>query len=197
MAQDIPPVIEEYGTSSVRAKINGALNQIKWVLAYLHDVQEVKLPAALQLLAAAKQLRRFARALEKTADEAAVAEMQMSDTTYFAGEGFEAVLHDGSRRKEWQHESLANEVCDRAVSQLHSRFPEVPLRTLRKISQGVLNEVVAVGRVEWRSKALRDRGIDPDEFSVKVPGAASVELTGDASYADMTGSREGAGRGRH
>ena len=182
MAKAIPPQIEDYGTSPIRGKVNSALNQIKWVLAYLHDVQEVKLPAALQMLASAKQLRRYARALERCADEAAVAEMQMSDVVHYAGEGFEASLHSGGARSEWQHESLVNEIADRYIVKNRDRFSEVSRRDLRRIVQGAMNELVSAGRVEWRSTSLRKMGVDPDEFSVKTLGALSVELTGEASY---------------
>lgn len=184
MPKDIPPQIEDYGSSPVRGKINTALNQIKWVLAYMHDVQEVKLPAALQMLAAAKQLRRYASALERTVDESAVAEMQMSETKQFAGDGFEAVLHSGGDRKEWQHESLVNELADRFIAKNRDRFADVSGRDLRRIVQASMNELMAAGRIEWRSTSLRSMGVDPDEFSVKTLGSLSVELTGEASYVD-------------
>ena len=184
MGKAIPPLIEDYGPSPVRAKINTALNQIKWVLIYMHDVQEVKLPAALQALAAAKQLRRYASALERTFDEAAVAEMQMSGVQHFAGEGFEAVLHTGGDRKEWQHESIVNELADRFIVTNRDRFSDVSGRDLRRIVQASMNELVSAGRVEWRSTSLREKGVDPDEFSVKTPGSLSVQLTGEASYVE-------------
>lgn len=190
MPKEIPPQIEDYGTSPVRGKINTALNQIKWVLAYMHDVQEVKLPAALQMLAAAKQLRRYARALEKTVDEAAVAEMQMSETHHYAGEGFEALLHSGGNRSEWQDESIVNEIADRFVVRNRDRFSEVSRRDLRRIVQAAMNELVFAGRVDWRSRSLRKMGVDPDEFSVKIPGSMSVELTGEASYLEREHWRE-------
>lgn len=193
MGKAIPPLIEDYGASPVRAKINTALNQIKWVLVYMHDVQEVKVPAALQALAAAKQLRRYASALERTFDEAAVAEMQMSGVEHFAGEGFEAILHTGGSRKEWQNESLVNELADRFVVTNRDRFGDVSGRDLRRIVQASMNQMVAAGRVEWRSTSLRGMGIDPDEFSVKTPGSLSVELTGEASYVQDT-TREGTTR---
>lgn len=190
MAAAIPGTIEDYGSSEVRAKINSALNQIKWALAYMREVQEVKLPAAMHMLAAVKQLRRFASSLERVVDEAALAEMQMEQVEYFAGEGFEAVLHQGGHRVEWQHESVLNELCDRFVSSHRDRFPDMPERTLRRVAQAAMEEVSAAGRVEWRSTSLRAQGIDPDEFSVKVPGAASVQLTGQASYADRPSQRQ-------
>lgn len=196
MPKEIPPQIEDYGTSPVRGKINTALNQIKWVLAYMHDVQEVKLPAALQMLAAAKQLRRYAKALERTADEAAVAEMQMGDTDHYAGEGFEAILHSGDSRAEWQHESIVNEIADRFIVTNRDRFSGVSRRDLRRIVQGAMNELMAAGRVEWRSTSLRKMGVDPDEFSVKAPGTQSVELTGEASYIESEQWRREMPRGR-
>lgn len=196
MPKEIPPHIEDYGTSPIRGKINTALNQIKWVLAYMHDVQEVKLPAALQMLAAAKQLRRYARALEKTVDEAAIAEMQMNETRHYAGEGFEALLHSGGARSEWQDESIVNEVADRFVVRSRDRFSEVSGRDLRRIAQGAMNELVFAGRVEWRSRALKKMDIDPDEFSVKLPGSMSVELTGEASYVEREYWREEPPHGR-
>lgn len=191
MPKEIPPLIEDYGRSPVRGKINTALNQIKWVLAYMHDVQEVKLPAALQMLAAAKQLRRYARALEKCADEAAVAEMQLTETPHYAGEGFEAVLRDGGNRSDWQHESLVNEIADRYVAKAHSRTPDVSKRDFRRIAQGAMNELMTAGRVEWRSTSLRKMGVDPDEFSIRTTGAQSVELTGEASYVDADRLKDG------
>lgn len=196
MPKEIPQQIEDYGTSPVRGKVNTALNQIKWVLLYLHDVQEVRLPAALQMLAAAKQLRRYAHALEKTVDEAAVAEMQMSDTHHFAGEGFEATLRSGGTRKEWQHESLVNELADRFVTTNRDRFSSVSARDLRRIVQGSMNSLMAAGRVEWRSTSLREMGVDPDEFSVKPLGGLSVELTGEASYVESEHARGGSWRER-
>lgn len=184
MPKDIPPILEDYGTSPVRNKINHALNLIKWSLAFMHDVQEVELTAALQALAASKQLRRYAYTLERTFDEAAVAEMQMSDTQHFAGEGFEATLHSGGDRKEWQHESIVNELADRFIATNRDRFSDVSGRDLRRIVQASMNELMAAGRVEWRSTSLRSMGVDPDDFSVKTPGSLSVELTGEASYVE-------------
>lgn len=184
MPQEIPATIEDYGSSSIRGKINNALNQIKWVMGYMHDVQEIKLPAALQALAAAKQLRRYAYGMERLFDEAAVAEMQMSDTNHFAGEGFEATLHSGGDRKAWQHDSIVNELADRFIATNRDRFAEVSGRDLRRIVQASMNELMSAGRIEWRSTSLRDKNIDPDDFSIKTHGALSVELTGEASYAD-------------
>lgn len=190
MPREIPPDIADYASSPVRGKITTALNQIKWALAYLHDVQEVKLPAALQMLAAAKQLRRYASALEQTVDTAAVAEMQMSGTGSYSGDGFDAVLHTGGDRKGWQHESLVNEVADRFIAMNRDRFSEVSGKDLRRIVQGSMNELMAAGRMEWRSTSLRKMGVDPDEFSVKTLGSLSLELTGEASYVDE-GDRRG------
>lgn len=184
MGKAITPIIDEYAPSPVRGKINTALNQIKWVLAYMHDVQEVRLPAALQALAAAKQLRRYARTLERVFDEAAVAEMHMSGVEHYAGEGFEATLYSGGDRKEWQHESLVNELADRFVNNHEGQFPDVSPRDLRRITQSAMNTLVDAGRIEWRSTSLRGMGVDPDEFSVKGPGNLSVRLEGEASYVD-------------
>ena len=192
MPREIPPDIADYASSPVRGKVTTALNQIKWVLAYMHDVQEVKLPAALQMLAAAKQLRRYASALEQTVDAAAVAEMQMSGMETFSGDGFDAKLHTGGDRKEWQHESVVNELADRFIATNRDRFPEVSGRDLRRIVQGSMNGLMAAGRMEWRSTSLRKMGVDPDEFSVKNLGALSLELTGEASYVDDSDRRGGA-----
>lgn len=189
MPKEIPPHIEDYGASPVRGKINTALNQIKWVLAYMHDVQEVKLPAALQMLAAAKQLRRYASTLERGIDEAAIAEMQMSETDIFAGEGFDAVLHSDGDRKEWQDESIVNELADRFIVRNRDRFSSVSGRDLRRIVQASMNELMTAGRISWRSTSLREKGVDPDEFSVKTPKGMSLELTGEASYVESNYAR--------
>lgn len=188
MPFDPPPSrLASYRGSFMQGRVANALQQVKACIAYLHDVQEMDLAAALHGLAAAKQLRRFVYSLEESFEIAALAEMESGNHDSYAGPGFTATVRTEGRRKEWQSESLVNELADRFVAETKGEYPGLAEADLRTITLKAMDKVVAAGRTQWRSGSLKQMGVDPDEFSTKAPGLpTAIELTGPATYAEMS-----------
>lgn len=187
-----PHVITEYAATPVARHVTQATDRIKWCLSYLHDVQEMSPQSALDGLAAAKKLRRYANALENTFATAAEAEMLQGGVAAHEGDGYTAVLHTDSNRKDWRTDSLVNEVADRHLAVTKKTYPDIPASAQRRLILGSMAQLAKAGRIEWRSTALRDMGIDPDEFSRKDRGTrASIEMRGQATYTDPTNQAVG------
>lgn len=186
MSQETPPhEITQLGATPVKGRIANAQAQIRWCLGFLHDVQQMSPTAALDGLALAKKLRRYAAALERTFQSAAEAEMQSSGTRELQGDGFIGVLHTDGPRRDWRSESLVNEVADRYIADVRRAHPELPPAMVRKIALGAMNKLAEAGRIEWRSTSLREMGVDPDEFSRKEANTRmSVEMRGEAVYVE-------------
>lgn len=149
------------------------------------------LDAALNGLADAKRIRRFASRVEKAFDEAATAEMIFRDVEVQEGAGWRAVLRPGSRRQEWNSTTLLDELIDREVDRQQAKHPDIPVRALRKIISETLWRASTAARMEWRSTELRKMGISPDDFSVSVPVPPTVDLRGEASYPNSNRQTKG------
>lgn len=174
----------DYGASIIRRRVQYGVTLIRWAINHLANAQDVTLTAALEGLAHSKRLRRTAAALERAFEDAAIAAMYHQGVTTWAGRGYTAVLHKASERRGWRSEAIINELIDRHTARLAIRFPDVPERTIRRIATEATWSLYSLGRLEWRSTDLRKAGIDPDEFSVRVPVPASLDLRGEAAYVE-------------
>ncbi len=186
---DPPARLVKYGESLLRQRTHYATMLIKWALRWAGEIQDFTAAAALDALAHAKALRRYAWALENMLEDAAIAAMHHEQTSHHRGVDYEAVLRPGTDRSGWDHEGVMNELVDRTVTKIRRRFPDLPARTVRQIATEAAWSVHEHGRIEWRSTDLRRSGIEPDDFSRRTFGSASVDLRGAAAYTDGVNSR--------
>lgn len=178
-----PPLrLIDYKNSVLRAKMAYVAALLRWASNWLAEVQDLSLEAAFEGLAHAKQVRRLASAVEKSFEEAAMAEMFHAEQPYYLGDGFTAVLRPGSDRKAWQHEKVMTALIEQHVEKMQDRFPYVPESTLRAVVTESMWEVHKAGRVEWRSTDLRRAGVDPDLYSKRTNEAPSIDMRGQATY---------------
>lgn len=187
--------IDNYRDSPLRGAINNATARMKWVAAYLNDVDTIPVASALEGLAAIKQLRRWVRNIEQTFTLAATAEMAETGTEEYTGtnddgEAFTVHLRESSWRTGWNHDSLINELTDRYVETATIRHPDLSPETIRRISIEAISHLTGAGRIEWRSTVLRELGINPDEFSTRHSNGPSVDLRGDAAYTCRTRQKQ-------
>lgn len=185
-----PASFQAYRGSVLRMKTQYAIALVKWCLNWLDEVQEMSLPAALDGLAHAKRLRRFAATLERLFEDAAIAEMTYAQVDNFDADGYTATLRPGTSRRGWRNDEVMQELIEQQVRREAKRFPGVDRRALRAIVTESMWAVHKAGRIEWRSTDLRRAGIDPSEFSDITAGRASIDLRGPAAYTDEFGPRE-------
>lgn len=77
--------------------------------------------------------------------------------------------HRGRERKQWDHEAAAGDVLDALLASDPDGVPPTPWE--------VRDALLGAGHVDyWRVKALKDRGLDPDDYCVSLPGRVSVQI---------------------
>lgn len=178
-----PPLrLTDYKNSVLRTKMAYVAALLRWASTWLAEVQDMTLDSAFEGLAHAKKVRRLASAVEKSFEEAAMAEMYHAGQPYYLGDGFTAVLRPGSDRKGWQHEKVMRALIERHVEKMQDRFPYVAESTLRAIVTESMWEVHKAGRIEWRSTDLRRAGVDPDLYSRRTEETPSIDMRGEATY---------------
>lgn len=84
----------------------------------------------------------------------------------------------GKDRKAWQHDELIREVTshiarEAAVDKTSGELDDM----LAALIQDAVAVFAATHRPEWRVTALKQLGIDPDEFCEAIPGRTTVVLT--------------------
>lgn len=180
-----PLSLDSYRESVTRAKMTYVAALLRWVSAWLAEVQDMTLDAALDGLAHAKQVRRYAYAVEKVFEEAAIAEMHHAGQVMHVGEGYTAVMRPGGDRKGWKHDQVMTSLIDQTCQRMSERFPYLPPEALRAVVTESMWQVHKTGRIEWRSTDLRRNGVDPDEHSTRTPEAPTIDLRGEASYINV------------
>lgn len=185
-----PAALQNYRETALRMKVQYATALIRWCLNWLNEVQDMTLAAALDGLAHTKRLRRFATALERVFEDAAIAEMSFQGVDGYVADGYVATLHSGNSRRAWQHGPLMRELIEQTVERECRRFPQVDRKTVRTIVTESMWQVHNNGRVDWRATDLRRAGVDAGEFSEVTPGRASIELRGPAAYTDEFGPKK-------
>lgn len=185
-----PATLSTYRESVLRMKVQYAIALLRWSLDWVGEVQDMTLPAALDGLAHAKRLRRFASNLERQFEDAAIAEMLFRQVEEVEADGYTASLRSGNSRKGWKHDAVMRELIEQSVTRECARFPNMDRKTVRTIVIESMWQVHRAGRIEWRVTDLRKAGIVPEEFSDTVPGRATIDLRGPAAYTDDFGPQE-------
>jgi hypothetical protein len=86
-------------------------------------------------------------------------------------DGFVLERKSGTVRKAWDHPLLASLVARRAT--FDAETGEVLIKP--EDAQRVIDELLTVGHIDyWRAGALRERGIDPDQYCETQKGRASL-----------------------
>lgn len=178
----VKTAIRNYAESEMRRHLNYVTATADTLREYLGSIDDWSLPAALEALAHTKRARRKLKGLEIILEDCANAEMLHSNVTTFAGEGFQAIRHEGGHRKEWQHLEVASAVIERTVARRIKQHPDIDPEVVSRLVRDDFAVAFSVAKPEWRSRVLERLGIDADDYSKKVPGAASIELRGPASY---------------
>lgn len=183
MRQPRPPLhLERYRQSALHRKMEFAHALLRWAMNWLNEVQEMTPEAAFDGLAHAKKIRRTAKSIEKTFEEAALAEMFHAGATRYVGNDYEATMQPGNDRKNWKHPDVMEALIEANINRMQERFPYVPETLLKALITESMWEVHKHGRIAWRSTDLRKSGIDPDEFSERTRENPTIELRGAASY---------------
>lgn len=183
MRQPRPPLfLERYRESALHRKMEFAHAILRWAMNWLNEVQEMTPDAAFDGLAHAKKIRRTAKSIEKTFEEAALAEMFHAGTTRHKGKDYEAVMQTGRDRKNWKHPDVMDALIEANIERMQGRFPYVPQDLLRTLVTESMWEVHKHGRIDWRSTDLRKSGIDPDDFSERTQERPTIDLRGAGSY---------------
>jgi len=137
---------------------------------------------AARLLAHVKKTRRSIGGLERLVEDLTIASMASEGLQRIVGPDFTATLHEGGSRKEWRSQDLAGEVVARLARIQAKRHPSVNASTVRHIVSETVWNLLAVGRIEWRSRRLASLQLNADDYSKKEPGVASIEVRGAGSY---------------
>lgn len=183
MRQPRPPLfLERYRESALHRKMEFAHALLRWAVNWLNEVQEMTPDAAFDGLAHVKRIRRTASSVEKTFEEAALAEMFHAGETHYAGRDYQAIMRPGRDRKNWKHPEVMEALIEANIGRTQERFPYVPHSLLRAIVTESMWEVHKHGRIDWRSTDLRKSGINPDEFSEKTQERPTIDLRGSGSY---------------
>ena len=178
-----PPLkLENYKASALKAKMQFAQALLQWSQRWIGEVMDFTPESALDALAHAKKVRRTASAVERSLEDAAIAELIHSGADHYSGPDYEAVLHPARERKRWKNDAVMEDLIDSTLERLSRRFPYVPRPVLGAIVRESMWEVHKNGRIEWRSTDLRRAGLDPDNYSQKVSDAASIDLHGPGVY---------------
>lgn len=184
--RDRPPLrLSSYKESILRAKMEYVHRLLRWAVKWLAEVQDMNMDTAFDGLAHAKKVRRTASAVERTFEEAALAEMFHSGQSIHVGNEYTAVLRSGRDRKGWKHDEVMTALIEATVERMQERFSYVPEKVLRAIVTESMWQVHKTGRVEWRSTDLRALGIDPDDYSTRTKERPTIDLRGEASYASV------------
>lgn len=178
-----PATLQDFEGTSIWKMMHKTVSQLRWSVAWLREVQDMSLDAALTGLAHAKRMRRYAAAVENTFTEAATAEMITRGITYYNGPGFTVVLHDSKDRRGWRTTDVVEEVIEQETTRQYEKHPDLSPRVLRQVVSETMWRTHGLARLEWRTNALRKAGIHPDDFCEAAPGMPSLDLRGTASYA--------------
>lgn len=191
-----PPLrLSDFKASVVGMKLAYVAALLRWTSKWLAEVQDMSMDAAFDGLAQAKQIRRLASSVEKTFEEAAMAEMFHNAQSYHVGKDYLAFLRPGTSRKGWKHPQVMEALIEQTCARMQERFPYVPESTLQAIVTESMWQVHKVGRVEWRSTDLRKNGVDPNLYSTRSIEDPSIDLRGEGSYANITRRPRGVRRG--
>jgi hypothetical protein len=121
---------------------------------------------------------RTALGLRERAIEELLVDIMLEDTMTVTGIGTFRLRH-GRDRKGWDSEELLSTVIRRSLDpegtgELPATIPEV----VERIRTGVFAAAPITPSMQWRVTALRDQGIDPDEWCTSTPGRTTVQITG-------------------
>lgn len=149
---------------------------------HLGDAPDIDTADLLDLLARVKKARRSLKGLENVLEDAAIAGMDADGETEVKGEGYTAVLHQGSTRKEWRSQDLAGAIVNRYVTIYTARFPRIEASIVKTIVSEVIWNFLTIVRPQWRSRPLAAIQLSADDYSRREPGLASIEIRGNAAY---------------
>lgn len=183
MRQPHPPLfLKRYRESILHRKMEFAHAILRWAVNWLNEVQEMTPEAAFDGLAHSKRIRRTASGIEKTFEEAALAEMFHAGETCYTGTDYRATMHLGRDRKNWKHPEVMEALIESNIERMRERFPYVPDDLLRTLVTEAMWEVHKHGRIDWRSTDLRRSGIDPNQFSERTQERPTIDLRGAGAY---------------
>lgn len=84
----------------------------------------------------------------------------------------------GTDRRKWQSEDLLRTLIRDELDDGTGELPS-PAETLDRVLGVVTACMPVTGSLGWRVTALRERGIDPDEWAECTPGRVSVQIHDD------------------
>jgi len=83
----------------------------------------------------------------------------------------------GSTRRKWQSEDLAVLVMRRTLDPAGTGEVDVAsYEAARRVVDALVKVAPFTGSMGWRSKALKEMGVDPDEWCESSPGRVSVQF---------------------
>lgn len=179
---DLPRTLDTFEGSEFKSRLDYIIGLTTWMREYLDSIDDVSMAAALDGLAHVKKARRSLNALERIFEEAALAAMLTEDVTTVSGDGYEAIRHSGDSRKEWRSQDLAGDLVNTLASFQRRRHPEVDASVVNQITSETAWNLLAAGRIEWRTTVLPRYGINADDYCKREPGMASIEIKGQATY---------------
>lgn len=83
----------------------------------------------------------------------------------------------GATRRKWQSEELLGQVLRLALDPDGTGELPPAGELLARIRSALLETVPFTGSLAWRVTALRELGLDPDEWCEKTPGRKAVQIT--------------------
>lgn len=90
----------------------------------------------------------------------------------------------GTDRKRWASEDLLSLIVSRAIIDPETgELLSDPVVLRSRIEDEVRACMPVTGSLGWRVTALRERGIEPDEFCETSPGRTSVQIHEEVSHA--------------
>lgn len=91
-------------------------------------------------------------------------------------DGMVLEMRGGNVRKKWDSERLLSEVLRRGIDPDGTGVLPEPAELLERARSVVARCVPVTPSLGWRVGALRDLGLDPDEWCETTPGRKSVQI---------------------
>lgn len=187
---DEPFALTSYAASLLRKRFSQAESALKEAHAWIGNMQDSEGEAVFVALAHIKRVRRLSARVERSLEEAAIAQMHHDGQVYRVGDGYTAVLRPAQERRGWNNQAVMHDLEEAIIEKLTASNPAVPRSAVRAIAREALWSVHRAGRIEWRSTSLRDMGLDPDTYSTHVSVPESIDMRGTTTHAKTRGRKD-------
>ena len=136
------------------------------------DLDQYSLEDLVKLLIQGREMTRVIRDITSRIEQATVRAMPHRKMTL---EGIGVVEKTTeTTRKEWDHPMVAGQVVLRATDAWTQETGEI---VSNELAGRLLDAMMTAARMEWRVTALKEMGIDPEQYCETTYGSQKVRVT--------------------